>query len=112
MRGLLKRILGAALALGVGLFVLQIVASESGEVVVLRTFAGGQAHETRVWIVDDRGVSWLRAGRPESAWYQRVRENPDIQVERGSELLEYHAFQVEGGPTVDRINALMAEKYG
>jgi len=109
---LLKRLLGAGLALGVGFFLLQILASESGEVVVLRTFAGGEPHETRVWIVDDRGVSWLRAGRPEAAWYRRVRENPDVQVERGSELYEHHAFPVEGGPTVDHINALMAEKYG
>ena len=123
MLGALKRLLGFVLLLVVLAFGLQILASESGEVVVLRTSVDGETQETRLWIVDDRGVSWLRSGSPDAGWYQRVRANPVVsiqcqsnrrrcQIERGSELLEFHAFPIEGGPPVDRVNRLMFEKYG
>jgi hypothetical protein len=110
--GLLRKIIGYALFLAVVVFGLQVVASESGEVVVLRTFADGVAKETRVWIVDDRGTSWLRAGQPTSSWYRRILANPDIEVRRGSETREYRAFPLEGGPAAEHINALMLRKYG
>ena len=54
----------------VGLFLLlglaQLLASESGEVLVLETLdAEGQRHETRIWVVDDAGAVWVR-GAPDS----------------------------------------------
>jgi len=107
-----KRLLGFVAVLVVLAFGLQIVASESGEVVVLRTFAGDDARQTRLWIVDDRGVSWLRSGSPDAGWYQRLRANPEIQIERGTDLYEYQAFPVESGPSVDHVNMLMFQKYG
>ncbi len=110
--GLVKKILGWAVALVVGVLVLQLVASESGEVVTLRTFGPDGAAETRLWVAEDRGAAWLRAGHPGSSWYQRILANPDIEVERGGELSEYKAFPVEGGPARDRINDRMREKYG
>jgi len=112
MMRIVRRIVGAVILLLVIAVGLQLVASESGEVVVLRTSVDGESHETRVWIVDDQGLSWLRSGQPEAGWYQRILENPDIEVERGGELFAYRAFPVEGGPTVSHINALMAHKYG
>lgn len=110
--GFVRRIVGAAVLLVVLLVGLQIVASESGEVIVLRTFSGTEEHTTRVWIVDDQGVSWLRSGQPEAGWYQRILENPDVEVERGDDLYAYRAFPVDGGPTVTHVNALMSRKYG
>ena len=112
MMNLVKRLVGAVLILLVVVVGLQMVASESGEVVVMRTFIGDETQEVRLWIVDDQGVSWLRSGQPEAGWYQRVLENPDIQVERGSDLYEYRAFPMEGGPKAAHINALMLYKYG
>ena len=110
--GLLRKIFGWIVFLAVLAIGLQIVASESGEVVVLRTFADGEAKETRLWIVDDRGAQWLRAGQAESGWYQRILDNPDIEVERGDTLSEYRAFPLEGGPASERINDKMLLKYG
>jgi len=110
--GFLRRLVGAAVLLVLIVVGVQVVASESGEVVTLRTFTDGGVQETRLWIVDDAGVSWLRAGSPDSGWYQQVLENPEIEVVRGGEVREYTAFPVEGGPTVDHINALMSRKYG
>jgi len=110
--GFIRRIVGAAVLLVVLLIGLQIVASESGEVVVLRTFTDGDSQTRRLWIVDDAGVSWLRAGQPSSSWYRRILENPEIEVERAGEVEVYTAFPVEGGPAVDHVNALMSHKYG
>ena len=112
MVNVLKRIVLWILLLGAVFVGLQVIATESGEVVVLRTFTDGETQETRLWIVEDHGASWLRAGSPEAGWYRRILENPDIEVERGSELHEYRAFPMEGGHAVDRVNAAMFEKYG
>jgi len=112
MVGALKKLIGWAAFLAVLFFGLQLAASESGEVVVLRTFAGGEPQETRLWIVDDAGTSWLRAGSPEAGWYQRLKENPQVEVERGGAVYTYEAFPIEGGPPVDHVNAFMLQKYG
>ncbi|HKJ23832.1 MAG TPA: hypothetical protein VKB65_03360 [Myxococcota bacterium] len=110
--GFLRRLVGAAVLLVVVAVGLQFVAAESGEVVVLHTFVDGDSQTRRLWIVDDAGVSWLRAGQPRASWYQRILQNPEIEVVRGGETYAYTAFPVEGGPTVDHVNALMSRKYG
>jgi len=106
-------------ALAVGGVVLLLVlfagsmqlASESGEVVVLRTLGpDGATHETRLWIVDDGGVSWLRAGSPKAGWLPRLEANPEVEVVRGGKTMLVRATPVPSAR--DRINALMAEKYG
>lgn len=107
-----KRLLGFVAVLAVAAIALEIFASESGEVVVLRTFSSDEPSETRVWIVDDRGLSWLRSGSPDAGWYQRLRENPAIQIERDGQTYDYTAFPVEGGPSVEHVNTLMFQKYG
>jgi hypothetical protein len=100
-----------ALALGLAAFGLSMVASESGEVVVLHTRdTSGADHETRVWVVDDGGQQWVRAGQPGSSWLVRIRANPSIEMERQGHRAAYTAV-----PEVaerDRLNALFAEKYG
>jgi hypothetical protein len=88
------------------------VASEyGGEVVVLTTTdAEGVDHRTSLWIVEDEGRQWLRAGNSESGWYQRLRGNPEVRLERAGQLGTYRAFP---DPTrTQRINFLMARDYG
>ena len=72
----------AVVALG-----LSFIASEKGgEIVTLRTTdAAGAAHETRIWVVDADGRAWLRAGDPRSSWLARIREHPQVEVERGGQ---------------------------
>ncbi len=107
----MKTLLRLVLLAVVAVFGLQLVASESGEVVVVRTFVDGPK-DVRLWIVDEHGTSWLRAGSSDAGWYRRLLEEPDIVLERGGELYEYSAFPIEGGETVSHINALMLQKYG
>ncbi len=105
------RLVVVALAALVALAAGSMVASESGEVVVLRTTdAAGQSQETRLWVVDDGGRAWLRSGNESSGWYLRLRERPEVTVVRDGKSLDVRA--VPEVPARERINALMNEKYG
>ena len=89
------------------------VASEAGEeIVTLRTFAAdGEAFETRVWIVDEAGASWLRSGS-ESSWLRRIGQDPTVEIARGAAVSRFHAVPVAGPEARDRIHAWMRAKYG
>jgi hypothetical protein len=104
------RILGALLALVLLLFGSQMLASESGEVVVLRTQDVGGVHETRLWVVEHEGRPWLRAGNADTGWLVRLQAQPEVEVVRGDETLAVRAVPV--AEARDRINELMNEKYG
>lgn len=106
-----KRTLWLLLTLFAGVLILQGVASESGEVVVLSTQGSGdEPEETRLWVVDLDGFQYLRAGQPESAWLKRLQATPRVGVERGDDRMAYDA--VPEPERRDEINALMATKYG
>ncbi|MFP8875157.1 MAG: hypothetical protein VCB42_11685 [Myxococcota bacterium] len=101
-------LIAAAVVLAVGA---GLLASElGGEVVRLRSFdADGRGHDTRLWIVNDGGRSYLR-GRPGSGWFDRVAASPQVELERSGQTGRFRAVPVE--PMRDRVNRLMAEKYG
>jgi hypothetical protein len=82
-----------------------------GEVVTLRTREGSAERRTHLWIVDDAGFAWLRAGEPTSGWLARIELNPDVVVERGGAAYHFHAVPVHDPVVRDRIHALMREKY-
>jgi hypothetical protein len=105
------KILAGVAALGLLWWAIEMVAAESGEVVVLTTTdAQGAPHETRLWIVDYEGAGWLRAGAELSGWYKRLEAMPDVTVERGGRSAPYRARL---DPTQrDAINQRMLDKYG
>ncbi|MEE8041718.1 MAG: hypothetical protein V3T15_02855 [Pseudomonadales bacterium] len=104
-------IVGVVLGLAMLWYVSQLVASESGEVVVLTTHdAAGESHDTRLWIVDHEGYQWLRAGSEMSGWFTRLKNDPAIEVERSSSNKAYTAIPRASLAPV--INELMLEKYG
>ncbi len=110
----MKRV-GKLLAALVGVFVLvmviQMVASESGEVVVVTTqSADGTPATTRLWVVDREGQAFLRAGSPQAQWYGRIEANPTITVERNGVAASYRA--VPSPDDTAAVNELMAQKYG
>jgi hypothetical protein len=110
MRKVLGWSIGLLLAVAVGIFGLQVLASETGEVVVLHTTADGAESTTRLWVVELDGSLWLRSGGGDSGWYARLAAEPRIQLERHGETRSYIA-EPESSRR-DEINALMAEKYG
>jgi hypothetical protein len=102
-------LIGALLAFVVLVFVSQMVASETGEVVVLTSQSAEGAQETRLWVVDLDGVQYLRAS-PDSGWYQRLVAAPEALLERDGTTLAYRAqAHLENR---DAVNDLMQSKYG
>jgi len=61
-------------------------------------------------VVEDAGHLWLRAGDPGSGWLQRLEARPDVRLEREGRPAAFRATLAPGRR--DRINALMAAKYG
>ena len=90
-----------------------LLASESGEVVVLTTTdAEGSVRETRLWVVEHDGALWLRAGVPDSAWLQRLRRDPEVRLERAGIVDRYRALPSDDAGLRAAINSEIAEKYG
>jgi hypothetical protein len=111
--GTLLRILLLGVGIVVAFVLAVIIASESGEVVVLQTFDPvGTGYETRLWVIEDGDRLWLRAGDPESRWLQRLRVKPEVELERGGETRSYQAVPVDDPDVRTWLNASLAEKYG
>ncbi len=108
----MKRLLyavGALLGVAVLAFVVQGVASETGEVVVLTAQDGEGERQTRLWVVDLHGLQYLRA-RPTSGWYRPLRDHPDVTLSRAGQTRRYRVeTRMEAA---GELNRLMREKYG
>jgi hypothetical protein len=92
-----------------GLGVVQF-ASERIEVVEMHTLdEQGELMSTRLWIVDDDELQYLRSNNGTSLWFRRIQENPSFEVTRNGTTVVYTAELRR--EKRDRINALMHEKY-
>lgn len=89
---------------------LLLYAQEAGEVVVVTTNSPEGPADTRLWIVDHQDAQWLRAGFEGAGWYVRMKEDPNISMERGGQSADYTIVAVP--EEYEKINQLMAEKYG
>jgi hypothetical protein len=108
------RRLAIVLAAVIGLCVAYVLAHwaliELGrEVIVLHTENDdGSWLETRLWIVDDGGFSWLHGAN--SAWMRNLGVRPNVEIERGGALHRYRAEAVPGSHP--RLHELLRAKYG
>lgn len=90
-----------------------LLAEYGGEVVDLHTTdASGATFESRLWVVDDSGSTWLWAAAPGRSWLQRLRTHPEVQIVRGGEVARYRAVPVETDEARQRIGRLIVERYG
>ena len=109
---LIAKLLGSVFALLLFVVLLQGVASETGEVVVLTSVdqAISAPTTTRLWVVDHDGAMWLR-GDAASGWTQRVlAQSMPVVMERNGVRYE---FVVTSEPErLALVNQLMREKYG
>jgi hypothetical protein len=97
----------------VGFFGIVILASESGEVITLRTSDGhSELYSTRLWVVDHAGAEWTRTGHPEKAWFLRILDNPVVELERRAELSARMAVPVSERAVAQGVNRAYKEKYG
>lgn len=90
---------------------MQVIASETGEVVVVTTQrADGSSHDTRLWVVDYDGAPWLRAGSSGAGWFQDMLANPTVVVLRDDVRATY---EIDPQPAaIEPINQAMRDKYG
>jgi hypothetical protein len=90
-----------------------LVALEGREVVLLRTFASNaDVHEARVWVADDRGVTWIEVADAGKEFYRRMLADPHVEVVRGGTAARYHAEPDLSRAAHDRIRNLLRKKYG
>lgn len=101
---------GIAIALFVGTVALTATPLV-GEVVTLHTMTtDGNWEKTPLWIVDEGGHAYLRAGAAESGWVLRLRANPEARLERGGEVVSVRVIPDESAREI--VNQRMAEAYG
>ena len=112
VKKIVLRSLGLLVVLVVVAMGLQIIASETGEVVVVTTQdQTGAKSETRLWIVAHEGSRWLRSGGgAASRWYQQLLANPQLELLRGTTRYYHRATPVPDMQAT--VNDLMSEKYG
>ncbi|MBW2385504.1 MAG: hypothetical protein JRG92_17875 [Deltaproteobacteria bacterium] len=108
---IIRALIGVSMVVGL-FFIVVFGASElAGEVITLRTYhADGLATETPLWIIDEGGRKYIRAGNPESSWFQRLQADPNVEVVRDGVTTPYRTVVVVA--MRDRVNLRMAEKYG
>jgi hypothetical protein len=115
-------VLGVRAAIGVagGLVLAGVVfygaiigASESGEVVTLRTRGGdGTLQATRLWLVDHAGAEWVRTGHPEKGWFVRLQADPRVELERAGVWTSRTAVVVTDAAVSRGVNDVFRQKYG
>ncbi len=111
----MRILLGLVLALVVGIggfYGAVILASESGEVVTLRTGSGGEARATRLWVVDHDGAVWVRTGHAGKGWYRQIQLEPAVELERDGATSARIAVPVREPDVAQAVNEAFREKYG
>ena len=107
---------GLAMAIVAGLVVsymaIHLALIEVGqEIVVLHRWGSdAEVSETRLWIVDARGSTWLHHGWADSAWIRRLETDPVVTVERGGAGRQYRGSLDPGAEA--EVHGLLRDKYG
>jgi hypothetical protein len=105
--------LGTVLGIAVVFTGVTFLALEGREVVVLRTFdAQGKARETRTWVADEGGYTWIEAANPERPFLLQLQANPEVELHRGGTLHHCRAGATPNPEGHRRIRRLLAAKYG
>jgi hypothetical protein len=73
------------------------------------TDADGRDYQNKVWILEEGIDLWIRANRPTRPWLDRIRDHPDVTLERRGTRARYRAVPLSHRRP--QINALMAERY-
>jgi hypothetical protein len=100
-----------------GLGVLAVVAASGwvteGEVATLVTFDDrGRGRDSRLWIVDVDGSTYVRAPDADCQWLTRLRSHPIVHLSRGDGLRTVRAEPVGDGAAREVVNHAMHDKYG
>ena len=96
-----------------GLMVAGTWGVDEGEIVKITTLDDqGHDHVTEVWIVDLPSGRYLRSGRADNGWLQRVRARGELVLERGEASGSCRVELVTSPERTAEVASAMAEKYG
>jgi hypothetical protein len=88
-------------------------AGEQTEVAVLHTVdEAGAVHDTKLWVVDHDGVTWVRVARPGRHWFQRLEANPRIAITRDGATQTVIATPDRSPDAGAAIDAVFRDRYG
>jgi hypothetical protein len=111
--GTARRIGVAGILLGLAMGTLTLLALEGGEVVIVRTRdTNGGVRETRTWIADRAGESWIEAASPMRPFFLDVLGTPDTELWRGGRWQHCRALVAANPEGHARVRSLLAQKYG
>ena len=80
---------------------------------VLRTFDDeGEAHESRMIVIDDGETTWVQSGHHFRGWYHRLGRNPNVELVRGDEVLHYRAVPLDTPDAKAHMKKLLIERVG
>ena len=108
---LIAKLLGSVFALLLFVALLQGVASETGEVVVLTSVdqATSAPTTTRLWVVDHDGAMWLGGDPASGRKLRALAQSMPVALERDGVRYE---FAIASEPErVALVNELMRDKY-
>lgn len=104
------RVIAILLVAVASVAILERIAAERVEVVEMHAAdSDGVVQTTRLWIVDDTGLQYLRVGQDGSGWFDRINSNDTISITRQETSAQYTTHLRPDKS--ERINYLMQEKY-
>ncbi len=108
------RVVGAGLLAAGALFAaVTLAALEGREVIVVRTVDDtGVARDTRTWVADEDGVSWVEAANADRPFLRHITSRPDVEVRRGETWRRCRVTAVANPAGHQRIRRLLAARYG
>ena len=82
---------------------------EGGNAATLRTFdPDGTAHDRVLLLHEDNGQLWVESGHWFRGWYNRLLENPQVELVRGDDVSPFIAVPVDDA----RVVAMLTRKMG
>lgn len=107
----MKKLVALLAGLLLAFVLVTVLASEAGEVVVIRSASGGETLETRIWVIDAPDGLLVR-GTEDKQWVLAARRAAEVELERDGIARRYHVIEQTGAEARRHINDLMREKYG
>lgn len=84
--------------------------AETGTIEIATVDEDGNARETSIWIVVDRGAGYVRTN--DSAWLANVRRGSTVEVRIDDTRLAVRAEESEDGDEYERVEEAFKSKYG
>ena len=69
-------------------------------------------HQTRLIAIEDEGTLWVQSGHHFRAWYERLLENSDVELERAGEVRQYRAVALDSPEAKEHMRALLKQRTG